>query len=433
MDDLLGVVQEHIGKLRILNAYTQTITLTQNGIVVDVLDMDGGTITCPAMSGAGLYINQRTNGLGGYRPATIFEASTWTRGTITCNILNLVGEALHPATLNIGSAGNTLTLGGTFMRIGDQFSTVNWVAGNVTVNPGLRVINQGNFFADSAQGTMGNNLGVGNTWRFTNNRNLTLRRPGIFQNVNPDGNGTTFVPMSMGPGQFEIDGTFAQDAGATTAIESGTLLVVGTFTQNDGDVTVDAGATITVTGDYTQSAGTVTDIGSLTVGGQYLVKGGTFSLVAGYIQAKGGVQLAYGAELSGSGIIAGGFSNAGTIDVGGIGATGTLNISGDYTQLASGVLNVEILNNSAGNYDVLAVSGLATLDGTLNVNLLAGYQINPGEVYSVLTYSARSGAFAYINYPSYFDPRYDDPKGTFSLWVLVGSSSAPFQIVHRRR
>jgi hypothetical protein len=44
-EDLVGVVQEHIGKLRITNAYTQTITLTGAGIVVDVLEMDGGTIT----------------------------------------------------------------------------------------------------------------------------------------------------------------------------------------------------------------------------------------------------------------------------------------------------------------------------------------------------------------------------------------------------
>jgi hypothetical protein len=314
-----------------------------------------------------------------------------------------------------------VTLGGaSYLWIGDQFSTVNWTAGSITVNPGGIVTNFGNFFADSPGGTIGNGVGGQPNWTFNNRQNLTIGRS-TFRNDNMDSNGRIFRPMSMGPSQSEIIGSLTQDAGGTTTIEAGTLLVTGTFTQNGGDVTVDAGATISVTSDYTQANGTVSDAGSLTVGGQYLGNGGTVSLVAAYLQATGSLQLANGAELSGTGTIAANFSNAGTVDVGGIGGTGTLNVDGDYTQQSNGVVNIEILNDGrsfGGNYGVLAVSGLATLDGTLNVSLLPGYQINAGEVYSVLTYGARSGTFAYINYPSYFDPRYDDPAGTFSLWVV---------------
>jgi hypothetical protein len=79
-------------------------------------------------------------------------------------------------------------------------------------------------------------------------------------------------------------------------------------------------------------------------------------------------------------------------------------------QTAAGILNLEIGGYSAGiDFDQLAISGQATLDGTLNVSLINGFVPMSGYFFQVLTFASLSGAFATTNLgPSFmYPPQYD--------------------------
>jgi hypothetical protein len=109
-----------------------------------------------------------------------------------------------------------------------------------------------------------------------------------------------------------------------------------------------------------------------------------------------------GGLLTGAGTITGDLQNAGTIDLGvpdpALFPVGTLNVFGNYTQTASGVLVVEVgQQGSQLRSDFLNVGGTATLDGTLNISLIRGYTPQAGDVFLPLSFSDRSGDFATVN------------------------------------
>jgi hypothetical protein len=66
-------------------------------------------------------------------------------------------------------------------------------------------------------------------------------------------------------------------------------------------------------------------------------------------------------------------------------------------QTGTGAVNIEIAGSGASQFDQLAVSGAATLDGTLNLSLVGSFVPNIGDSFDVLTFGARSGVFATIN------------------------------------
>ena len=77
---------------------------------------------------------------------------------------------------------------------------------------------------------------------------------------------------------------------------------------------------------------------------------------------------------------------------GGIGDTGTLAITGAYTQGASATLAIELGGLAPSQFDRLLVGGAANLSGSLNVLLIDGFTPPPGQSYNVLTYASRNGA-----------------------------------------
>jgi T5SS/PEP-CTERM-associated repeat protein len=75
-------------------------------------------------------------------------------------------------------------------------------------------------------------------------------------------------------------------------------------------------------------------------------------------------------------------------------SAGTLTIEGNYTQGGGGLLQIELA--SPTSYDVLAVTGQATLDGTLEINLLDGYTPAPSHTFNFLTASSFTGNFSNV-------------------------------------
>jgi hypothetical protein len=64
---------------------------------------------------------------------------------------------------------------------------------------------------------------------------------------------------------------------------------------------------------------------------------------------------------------------------------GTLQVTGDYTQYPSAALEIELAGRLPGQWDVLAVKGAATLDGTLSVSPLGGFTPVVGDRFAIVT------------------------------------------------
>jgi hypothetical protein len=145
--------------------------------------------------------------------------------------------------------------------------------------------------------------------------------------------------------------------------------------------------------------------GTLTVSGAYTQTGGTTVLLSttarnatldtAFVDIQGG-------RLTGEGTITGDLQNAGTIDLGPPDPTrfpvGTLNVFGNYTQTASGVLVVKVGQQGSDlRSDFLNVGGTATLDGTLNISLINHFTPQAGDTFVPLSFGDRSGDFATVN------------------------------------
>jgi hypothetical protein len=149
----------------------------------------------------------------------------------------------------------------------------------------------------------------------------------------------------------------------------------GTFS-NSGQVTIDATRTLTRHQNYVQTAG------------ETLVNGTLAMASSGSLQLQGGT-------LKGSGNISGDVSSTAAVAPGQ--SIGRLSITGNYTQTVGGSLRIEIGGASPGEFDTLAISGAATLDGALEIVPVGAYAPGPGQAFTILTAASRTGAFALAN------------------------------------
>ncbi len=109
-----------------------------------------------------------------------------------------------------------------------------------------------------------------------------------------------------------------------------------------------------------------------------------------------------GGEIRGNGTLdlaAAQFVNNGTLSPGM--SPGVLSVAGAYAQSPGGALNVELAGLSAGSqYDRLAVSGTASLNGALNITLAQNFLPAEGDEFSILTHASRNGEFSEVNGPA---------------------------------
>lgn len=218
------------------------------------------------------------------------------------------------------------------------------------------------------------------------------------------------------------DGSFAGDITGTGAVHQlggGTQVLLGTLGYTGG-TTLDAGSTLQVGDGGTRGSlsGAVVDNGTLAFdrsdavafdgamsgngllrqqGSGTLLLGGNSAAFAGATQVASGrlvvggsagssavlggdVSVAAGAILGGHGRIGGNVVNAGTVAPGN--SIGILTIGGDYTQTATGALQIEA--QADGQADKLVVEGSAALDGSMLV-LAADGDWRPQTDYTILT------------------------------------------------
>jgi hypothetical protein len=202
----------------------------------------------------------------------------------------------------------------------------------------------------------------------------------------------TFGPVALGhaPAQPQPNGSSWIAIGRTTNGGSGNLVVNGptifggplvnqggmtinntqftfdtslfiTYLANSGTVTVTNGASLNLPSQYTQTAGTLLLNGSAAISNA-LLTGGT---------------------IKDGGTLTGNLINGGVLAAGN--SPGALTIAGNYTQLSTGAMNVEIGGLTAGTqYDKLTVTGAATLSGTVNLTIVNGFVPANGNAFTFL-------------------------------------------------
>jgi fibronectin-binding autotransporter adhesin len=127
----------------------------------------------------------------------------------------------------------------------------------------------------------------------------------------------------------------------------------------------------------------------------YAANGGTTE-VDGLLSASSGVTVGSGGTLFGTGTVGGNLSNGGTLFGGdSTGAPGLLSDNGNYSQTSGGAYD-ENIASLVDNSELLgtAGSGVDTLAGALNIDLLSGYTPNLGDTFVIMTFNSETGTFS---------------------------------------
>jgi len=119
------------------------------------------------------------------------------------------------------------------------------------------------------------------------------------------------------------------------------------------------------------------------------------------LRLTGGITVSGGSVFGNGGTLSGNTKlNGGTFNIGDAALTaGSESITGTYTQSSGGALDIDIGGTTAGRqFDTLTVSGAATLNGTLNLDLINGFVPTIGSMFDILNASTLNGTtFATVN------------------------------------
>jgi len=218
------------------------------------------------------------------------------------------------------------------------------------------------------------------------------------------GNGLGSFATNASTGNFTVAGGRAISDSATAFSNAGTL-------------TVGQSSSLSLTGTtatYTQTGGTTTVDGTLT--------------------AKGGMTFSGGSVFGNGGTLNAGtktVTNGATFNIGDKTMTaGSEAVAGGYTQSSTGVLAIDIGGQTAGTqFDQLTISGAASLNGTLNLDLINSFVPTLGETFDILNASSVAGTFSTvngeaINSTEHFTVLYNMPAKTVTLDVVSGAATS---------
>ena len=320
------------------------------------LEVDNSTLsitTDQSFNLTTLGVNGATLSGPGSGNLTITSSMTWAGGTISGFGTVFVSSQ---AALTLGAANNSLNeklIGITL----DNAGAATWEGGSVFFSNGAVFNNQaGATFQD---------LGTGGYFGSSDGNGDLAPAPSAFNNAG------TYAKTGSGRGAVQT----AFNNTGTVTVQAGELDLSSTST-NAGIIEISARGTLSVN-NYSQTAGSTT------------LSGGTLS--GGPININAGA-------LTGPGTINADVIDGSEVIPGGAGAAGTLTINGNYTQTASGTLNIDLGGTTAGGqYDQLAVVGTASLGGMVNVALINAFQPTLGNTFQVLTFASSSGGFNFYN------------------------------------
>jgi len=367
----------------------------------------------------------------------------------------------NDGTVTVGS-GFVLSLGATGAgAAGNQTGTWDFADATISllnnewiISPGFTILSQPGAVLNLSGGTLTNSLG-----------GLLTLPANVAVNLN---NNSSVI---QGNDDIQIDGAFNWSAG--TLQGSGLLTTTGTSTVSSGgslgtskdwnnvgvidhlagQLQIQNGATITNNNIFnanggsaiTSNGGTGVELFNNAAGGRFtatsnisiqpeqFIQDGLLEIVGGatvstnnadLTNTLNGVILATGTIDVGLGTLI----NDGTIHPGDVGNTGILTVLGNFTQSASGNLEIEIddTGTQAGlDYDQLAVTSSAvpavTLDGSLSVTLLNGDPLI-NDTFTLIDVSGGgsvAGFFANEFLPSGFDPIVYGPNFINTVFAVL--------------
>ena len=140
-----------------------------------------------------------------------------------------------------------------------------------------------------------------------------------------------------------------------------------------GDVEIDNQASATIYGGTGATFGRWTG-GTITVGNGDLVFAGGNTALSDNIVVNGG-----------KGIV---FSNSDPLMI-----AAPQTITGNFDQSAAGALDFALAGDLPGQYGALAITGFATLDGGLGLDLTSGFTLAAGNVFDLMTFAGVTGDF----------------------------------------
>jgi hypothetical protein len=281
-------------------------------------------------------------------------------------------------------------------------------SGSFSIAGGTVSIPSGTFtFLDGAQGTGTGTLSItGGTASLPTGASASVQNLALSSGA-LNGAGSLTVT-----GQLSWTGGTMSGTGQTVAKGSLAVVATGAYPTLDGRTLDNQGsATCTIANYqfYLQNGATVINEAAATwdfqTNGNLSLGGGTATFTN-----HGLLKKSAGTGTTGVGVT---LSNDGTIEVDSgtlslsnaptnantmtVAAGATLSLTGNFSEPASGILNIQIGGTSASQYGVLAITGSATLAGTLNVSLVNGFVPAVGNTFPVITYGSHTGTFDTIN------------------------------------
>ena len=129
--------------------------------------------------------------------------------------------------------------------------------------------------------------------------------------------------------------------------------------------------------------------------------GGTITVNPGTFTNQGTIQAASGGELS---VTTTTWTNPGNLeaDTGGL-----INIAGGLTLSPTSQVNIQVSGTTPGSFGLIAVAGVAALNGTLNVLPGAGFTLNEGDAIQVMTFASATENFVNVTGTGTGNGRYE--------------------------
>lgn len=345
----------------------------------------GGTTSFTSASGSGTLNISSGSVVTTGRNAFVGSMGTGTVAMIGASSKWNIAGALNVANSGIVLASDHSALNvADILRVGDDASASTNTA-TVTIDTAATVSTRVTFVAPTAA-ARGKIIvdGTGTTWSVTDQLYVGFLGTGTFQIL--EGGQVTSSQAELG----------------TSDGASGTMVVDGPGSNMSTSLGMNVGAV--GTGKLTVShGGTVTATGLFNIGSKGTVEGNS----------------TISANIQNSGTVAPGIASANPTD-----AFGTLQLTGNYTQKSTGLLCVDLQALAA--HDQLAVQGTATLAGTLEVDLPSGFAPNPGDRFTILSSTSRTGTFAtstFQNNPAFHLITYYTPTTVDILASAVGEKT----------
>ena len=368
---------------------------------------------------------------------TVNNAGTLMASDISNNAgtLNNTGSLSASSLSNEGTVNNTagtlLVDGGSFLNYGLVSNSAGALIVNIadlTNKDGAMLNNDGTL---TNQGTIVNYGQLSNTMNgILNNsssltNNLTLMNAGTLNNSGGMDNLGSLQVLSGGV--LNNSGTLDNVSGGGFAVlAGGTLNNSGVLINDDlGSVFSTAANSAVVNTDLMMLSGANIAIGgSLRNDGQIITEPGMMTTgdILIFTPAPLLVLESTG-KLSGTGIVFGNVDMQGVMAPGD--SPGTFTINGNYDQDASGTLDILLGGTGAGEFSILDVSELASLDGAVDFTAVNGFTPDAGDEFTFLLFGTTLGNFSGMDFTNWSCPVGDTCTDVFGLNSLTLDITGP--------